>query len=142
MQDEAKVAQKQLNPDREQVGGQHYKVNDNQIQHWNLVIAHDWDYFQAQIIKYVMRWKQKGKIEDLKKAHHFLLKYMDVAGSYMFDSEQPEPNHGDMAIAKRAVEDRLRDAAKKSNGGNQWPHPHQSIQEEGANPGRGYIDQG
>ena len=58
-----------------QVGGEHYK---SPIQHWDYVWANDLDYFQAQIIKYVTRWKAKNGLEDLAKARHFLEKYMEL----------------------------------------------------------------
>lgn len=59
-----------------QVGGGHYGGKDRQ--HWDLVDEFGWDYFQAQIIKYVMRHKEKNGIEDLGKAKHFLEKYMEL----------------------------------------------------------------
>jgi len=59
-----------------QVGGEHYK---SPIQHWDYVLANDLDYFQAQITKYVTRWKNKNGIQDLLKARHFLDKYIEVA---------------------------------------------------------------
>lgn len=60
-----------------QVGGNHYK-NGNHPEHWDLVTMYGWDYFQGQVIKYVMRcWKKNG-LEDLKKARHFLDKYIEV----------------------------------------------------------------
>jgi len=58
-----------------QVGGTHYK---SEIQHWDYVSANDLDYFQAQITKYVTRWKKKNGITDLKKAEHFLQKYIEL----------------------------------------------------------------
>src|SRR3954468_9618845 len=96
--------------DEKQVGGTHYKVSNTAVEHWNLVTAHNWDYFQAQIIKYVMRWKDKGGIEDLLKAQHFLNKYIEVKRSTLI-----EPNRGDTAIAKRAVMDRLTQAAREQD---------------------------
>ena len=59
-----------------QVGGGHYRGAE--LQHWDLVDIYQWDYFQAQIIKYVMRHKQKNGIEDLKKAIHFAEKYIEL----------------------------------------------------------------
>jgi hypothetical protein len=59
-----------------QVGGKHYKKCV--IQPWDYVIANDLDYFQGSIIKYVTRWKDKGGVEDLRKALHFLEKYIEV----------------------------------------------------------------
>jgi hypothetical protein len=58
-----------------QVGGTHYGLSTQQ--HWDLVVKFDWDYFQGQITKYVMRHKKKNKLEDLKKAKHFLEKYIE-----------------------------------------------------------------
>lgn len=59
-----------------QVGAAHYK--DRKIEHWDLVAYYGWDYFQGQIIKYVMRWRDKNGVEDLEKAQHFLEKYIEL----------------------------------------------------------------
>lgn len=63
-----------------QVGGNHYNEGDKP-QHWDLVLMYGWDYFQGQVIKYLMRWKTKyeqpeKRLEDLKKARNFLDKYI------------------------------------------------------------------
>lgn len=65
-----------------QEGGTHYKSRGPQ--HWDLVTMYEWDYFQSQITKYLMRWKTKHethekRLEDLKKARHFLDKYIEEA---------------------------------------------------------------
>lgn len=60
-----------------QVGGEHYKVEGRE--HWDIVDEFDLDYFQGQITKYVMRWREKNGIEDLEKAEHFLQKYLEIA---------------------------------------------------------------
>ena len=65
-----------------QVGGTHYGPGER-LQHWDLVHMFEWDYFQGQIIKYLMRWKFKhdtyeARLEDLKKARHFLDKYIEL----------------------------------------------------------------
>ena len=59
-----------------QVDGGHYQGTE--LQHWDLVPMYEWDYFQAMIIKYVMRHKKKNGMVDLEKAKHFLEKYMEV----------------------------------------------------------------
>lgn len=59
-----------------QVGGGHYKVGGEE--HWDRVNRLELDYFQAQITKYVERWKAKGGIQDLEKASHFLEKYIEL----------------------------------------------------------------
>jgi hypothetical protein len=59
-----------------QVGGDHYKSS---MQHWDIVWEHQLDYFQAQILRYVMRCHRKGKpLEDLMKARHFIDKYIEL----------------------------------------------------------------
>lgn len=59
-----------------QVAGNHYGLDS--FQHWDMVHKFKLDYFQGQITKYVMRWKDKNGIEDLKKAQHFLEKYIEL----------------------------------------------------------------
>ena len=74
------------NANERQEGGDHYK-QDNKPQHWDLAVMYSWDPFQYQITKYVMRWKDKHpthaqRLVDLKKARHFLDKYIEVAEHY------------------------------------------------------------
>lgn len=61
-----------------QVGGRHYKQLDGGEEHWDRVHRLKLDYFQAQITKYVERWKLKGGVQDLRKAHHVLEKYIEL----------------------------------------------------------------
>lgn len=61
-----------------QVGGDHYKI-PGAVEHWDIVAQHGLDYFQGQITKYVMRWREKNGVQDLEKALHFLQKYIEVA---------------------------------------------------------------
>ena len=64
-----------MKANEQQIGGAHYKAP---IQHWDYVWTNELDYFQGQITKYVTRWKQKGGVENLKKARHFLDKYIEL----------------------------------------------------------------
>ena len=59
-----------------QVGGNHYRKNG--IQPWDYVVAHDFDFWQGNILKYITRWRDKGGVEDLKKARHYLDKYIEL----------------------------------------------------------------
>ena len=78
-----------------QVAGSHYKTMTPDIpQHWDIVALHSLDYFQGQITKYVMRWKNKNGIQDLQKALHFLEKYIEI------NSPKEEPTQ--VAINKYA----------------------------------------
>jgi len=69
-----------------QVAGTHYK---SKMQHWDYVVANDLDYFQAQITKYVTRWKKKNGMDDLRKAQHFLEKYIEVENRKLDSGEEP-----------------------------------------------------
>ena len=52
-----------------QIGGDHYF---NAIQPWDIIRAWDLNYWEGNIVKYVLRHKGKGKVEDLEKAKHYL----------------------------------------------------------------------
>lgn len=72
-----------------QVAGSHYQ-QEGLPQHWDLVVLYNWDYFQGQITKYLMRWKDKHptpqqKLQDLEKARHFLDKYIENYTHYLKD---------------------------------------------------------
>jgi hypothetical protein len=64
-----------------QVGGEHYKKTGTSggMQHWDMVHEFGLDYFQGNITKYLFRWKEKNGIQDLKKAQHYLEKYIELA---------------------------------------------------------------
>lgn len=60
-----------------QVGGDHYKKEGQHLQHWDVVKLMNWDYFQGNITKYVDRHRKKNGEQDLRKALHYLLKYLE-----------------------------------------------------------------
>lgn len=76
-----------------QVGGQHYKRQ--RIQHWDYVIANDIPYMEAQIIKYVSRWRNKNGLQDLEKALHFLQKLLEVEACTSAPDAKPCDCHSD-----------------------------------------------
>ena len=53
-----------------QVGGTHYK--DLNIQPIEYILQNDLGYCEGNVIKYVSRWKNKGGVDDLRKAIHYL----------------------------------------------------------------------
>jgi hypothetical protein len=53
-----------------QVGGAHYK--EMSIQPVEYVLANRLGFCEGNVVKYVSRWKEKGGVEDLKKARHYL----------------------------------------------------------------------
>jgi hypothetical protein len=64
-------------------------VDIKYLQHWDLVKIFGWDYFQGQITKYVMRWRDKNGIQDLDKAAHFLQKYSEIE----YEGEEAGPGY-------------------------------------------------
>jgi Protein of unknwon function (DUF3310) len=62
--------QDSANPLQKQEGGDHYK--NLKIQPIEYIHANNIPFTEGSIIKYVSRWRQKGGIQDLKKAMHFL----------------------------------------------------------------------
>lgn len=67
-----------------QVGGLHYKGAD--MEHWDLVLALGLGYFEGQATKYVMRWRKKNGVEDLKKSVHYLQKLRENVKSRVLAS--------------------------------------------------------
>ena len=61
-----------------QIGGVHYRNQSSGLQHWDMVAMFNLDYFQGNISKYVFRWRDKGGIQDLEKARHYLDKYIEL----------------------------------------------------------------
>lgn len=53
-----------------QVGGSHYK--DMVIQPIEYIVKNDIPYREANVIKYVSRWRSKNGVEDLRKARHYI----------------------------------------------------------------------
>ena len=61
---------KAIRANEQQIGGAHYAVKA--IQPWDFIIANNIGYLEGNIIKYISRWKDKGGIQDLEKAKHFI----------------------------------------------------------------------
>jgi len=58
-----------------QVGGDHYrklKIQPIEFIHGNKI-----SYMEGNVIKYVVRWRDKGGIEDLRKAIWYLERELD-----------------------------------------------------------------
>ena len=58
-----------------QVGGSHYR--DKEIQPWDYIYVNNLGYFEGNCVKYVSRWKDKGGVDDLRKAIHYLQKLIN-----------------------------------------------------------------
>ena len=59
------------NPLDTQVGGDHYK-NKGPYQPWVMIEKLGLDFFEGNALKYLIRWRDKNGVEDLKKAKHYL----------------------------------------------------------------------
>lgn len=60
-----------------QYGGNHYKKYGN-LQPWDVITQWNLGYLDGTALKYIARWKDKGGIEDLRKAGHFIQKAIEV----------------------------------------------------------------
>lgn len=63
-------------PNDTQVGGTHYK--DKDIQPWDAIHAWGLGFFSGNVVKYVARHHQKGGVDDLRKARHYLDKLIEL----------------------------------------------------------------
>ena len=58
-----------------QVSGSHYQT---EIQPWDFIIANGLNFLEGNIVKYVIRHKKKGGLNDLYKAQHYIDKLIEV----------------------------------------------------------------
>jgi hypothetical protein len=59
-----------------QVAGDHYKSQP--IQPWDYIAVNGLGYFEGNVVKYVSRWRDKGGVDDLRKARHYLDKLIEL----------------------------------------------------------------
>lgn len=64
-----------------QVGGTHYQGKE--VQPWDALqswLSHEafCGFLTGNVVKYVSRWRQKGGVEDLRKAKHYIEKLIEV----------------------------------------------------------------
>jgi hypothetical protein len=62
-------ALKLLFPTLRQEGGDHYQKH--RIQPYTFITENELSFFQGNVIKYVVRYKDKNGVEDLKKIIHY-----------------------------------------------------------------------
>lgn len=53
-----------------QIGGNHYRTRD--IDPWEVIQRGDLDFWEGNVVKYIMRYRAKNGLEDLEKARHYL----------------------------------------------------------------------
>ena len=76
-----------------QVGGDHYKKY-GALQPWDTWMPWNLNGFQAAILKYVVRYRDKDGIKDLHKARHFLDKLIEVELEKIQPHAQPDTEAG------------------------------------------------
>jgi|TARA_Y100001938_G_C7978868_1_gene373309 hypothetical protein len=54
--------------DKKQIGGDHYKLK---IQPYHFIMENRLNFFQGNVIKYVVRYLKKDQIKDLNKIIHY-----------------------------------------------------------------------
>lgn len=138
-----------------QVGGDHYKVAQGR-QHWDMVDDFSVGYLEGAATKYVTRWMSKDGVKDLRKADHFLHKLFENRSKGY--AAHRRPNIPTFEIFKYASANRLGPAefqiVEKIL---TWKTPEdiqdarrclaqlieiaQIIEDEGAMPGPGYVNQ-
>ena len=59
-----------------QHGGSHYR--ERSIQPWDYIAANEIGFFEGNAIKYLTRWRDKGGVEDLRKARHYIDKLIEI----------------------------------------------------------------
>ncbi len=57
-----------MSANERQVAGSHYRAG---VQHWDLMAYNRVGYFEAQITKYITRWKKKNGVQDVEKSIHY-----------------------------------------------------------------------
>jgi hypothetical protein len=65
-----------MSANENQVAGTHYK--SQAIEPWDYIISNEIPYMEGNVIKYVSRWRDKGGLDDLRKAQHYLQKLIEV----------------------------------------------------------------
>lgn len=59
-----------------QIGGEHYRKYGH-LQPWDVIIHFKLDYLTGNAVKYLLRWRDKGGIEDIRKAMHYIEKLVE-----------------------------------------------------------------
>jgi hypothetical protein len=59
----------------QQIGGDHYKKHA--IQPWDVIDCYRLNYYEGNVLKYLLRRKE-SRIEDLRKAAHYIEKAIEM----------------------------------------------------------------
>lgn len=120
----------------EQVGGAHYKGKP--IEHWDFVLMHNIPYLEAQVIKYMMRWRKKNGVEDLRKARHFIDKLIETE---LLAQPPPEVPFEEEVTTKEKAQRNLADSRKALSSEDAMNRYMNPDSDSGVPRGKGYVDQ-
>jgi hypothetical protein len=67
-----------------QIGGNHYR--DMKIQPVEFIVANDLGFLEGNVIKYVCRYRNKGGLQDLEKARHYLDMLIDQSRGMLVET--------------------------------------------------------
>jgi hypothetical protein len=76
-----------------QIGGTHYL--DRAIQPWDAILDWGCGFLDGNVIKYIARYRDKGGIQDLQKARHYLDKLIEIEQERADEIERYESIHLD-----------------------------------------------
>jgi len=65
----AKIVDEPVGAKNMQVAGKHYQ---RAIQPWDIISEWELDFWEGNVLKYLLRWKHKDGVQDLQKAKHYL----------------------------------------------------------------------
>ena len=140
-----------------QVAGTHYASADG-IQHWDLIDEYDVGYLEGCASKYVTRWRKKDGLVALEKAAHFMQKLYERRSAQTFSQVIPRMPGVPLKVIARfaaanglnADEERILgyilawqstgtiDLARREI---EALHAAATQADDGAEPGRGYVNQ-
>ncbi len=87
-------------------GPGHYK--DKAIQPWDFIVSNNLGYLEGNVVKYITRWRQKGGVEDLRKAKHYIEKLIEMETG----TAAPETDADALLRSQRATWDARTKGAK------------------------------
>ena len=78
------MSMKSMNKPTKQIGGTHYELPIQPIQ---FIEANNIPFHEANIIKYITRWRKKNGIEDLRKAQWYINRLIELEQYKEYDNE-------------------------------------------------------
>lgn len=66
-----------MSANSKQVGGDHYKVAEGQVGHWDYCVRSNTPNLEYAASKYIARWRKKNGVQDLEKSIHYIEKRIE-----------------------------------------------------------------